>query len=105
MAKQSIKVVSNTRRRPSGCRPFGKAPRGIERKTTMTNEQFETMKARIWSGLDMISEKAQKIGQEENAWSLDELGKMADITKDLAKAFKCLVKINILANEHSVKRY
>lgn len=71
----------------------------------MTNEQIEAMKARIWNGLDMISEKAQKIGQEESAWSLDELGKMADIEKDISKTFKNLIKICVMTNEHSVKRY
>lgn len=71
----------------------------------MNTEQLEMMKARIWSGLDMISEKAEKIGREESTWSLDELGKMADIEKDIAKAFKCLISVSVMSNEHSVKRY
>lgn len=71
----------------------------------MTTEQIEMMKARIWSGLDMISEKAEKIGREEAAWSLDELGKMADIEKDISKTFKNLIKACVMTNEHSIKRY
>lgn len=71
----------------------------------MNTEQLEMMKARIWSGLDMISEKAEKIGREESTWSLDELGKMADIEKDIAKAFKCLISVSVMSNEHSIKRY
>ena len=71
----------------------------------MTNEQMEMMKARIWNGLDMVSEKAEKIGREESAWSLDELGKMADIQKDISKSFKNLVEACVMSNEHSIKRY
>ena len=71
----------------------------------MTNEQMEMMKARIWNGLDMVSEKAEKIGREEAAWSLDELGKMADIQKDISKSFKSLVEACVMSNEHSIKRY
>lgn len=71
----------------------------------MTNEQLEMMKSRIWNGLDMVSEKAEKIGREETAWSLDELGKMADIQKDVSKSFKNLVEACVMSNEHSIKRY
>ena len=53
----------------------------------------------------MVGEKAEKIGREKTEWSLDELGKMADIEKDMAKAFKCLIKTHIMLNEHSIEKY
>jgi hypothetical protein len=63
------------------------------------------MKDRIWSGLDMVMEKAEKIGRAKTEWSIMELGEMADIEKDMAKALKCLVKTEVLMNEHSVDKY
>lgn len=60
---------------------------------------------RIHRGLDMVIEKAEKIGREKQEWSLDELGKMADIEKDMAKAMKCLVKTHVMLNEHSIEKY
>lgn len=63
------------------------------------------MHERIYNGLDMIAEKAEKIGREETEWSLCELGMMADIEKDIAKTFKCLIEVHTMINEHSVKRY
>lgn len=71
----------------------------------MTNEEVETMKIRIYNGLNMVAEKAEKIGKAESSWSLDELYKMADIEKDIAKTFHCLLESHVLLNEHSVKKY
>lgn len=71
----------------------------------MTSEDIKKMKTRIFSGLDMVSEKAEKIGREKSEWSLDELGKMADIEKDMAKTFKSLIKTHIMLNEHSIEKY
>ena len=53
----------------------------------------------------MISEKAEKIGREKSEWSLDELGKMADIEKDISKSFKNLIKVHIMLGEHSIEKY
>lgn len=71
----------------------------------MTNDEIESMKSRVYNGLNMISEKAEEIGRAEDKWSLDELYKMADIEKDIAKTFKCLIETHVMLNEHSVKRY
>lgn len=71
----------------------------------MKNEEIMAMKEHIYDGLKMVAEKAEKIGREKTEWSLDELGKMADIEKDMAKAFKCLIKTHIMLNEHSIEKY
>ena len=71
----------------------------------MKSEEITAMKERIYDGLRMVGEKAEKIGREKTEWSLDELGKMADIEKDMAKAFKCLIKTHIMLNEHSIEKY
>lgn len=71
----------------------------------MSSEEYKKMKDRIWSGLDMVMEKAEKIGREKTEWSIMELGEMADIEKDMAKSLKCLVKAQVMMNEHSIDKY
>ena len=71
----------------------------------MNSEELHKMKDRIWSGLDMVMEKAEKSGRAKTEWSIMELGEMADIEKDMAKALKCLVKTEVMMNEHSVDKY
>ena len=71
----------------------------------MTSEEIEKMSKRIYSGLDMISEKAEKIGREKAEWSLCDLGMMADIEKDIAKSFKSLIKVHRMLSEHPIEKY
>lgn len=71
----------------------------------MTYEEIKKMHERIYNGLDMVAEKAEKIGKEKTEWSLCELGEIADIEKDMAKALKCLVKVHIMTSEHSIEKY
>ena len=71
----------------------------------MIEEELKQMTHHIYKGLDMIREKAEKIGKEKSEWSLYELGEIADIEKDMAKTLKYLVKIHIMVNEHSVEKY
>lgn len=69
----------------------------------MNSEELKKMKDRVWAGLDMVMDKAEKIGRSKTEWSIMELGEMADIEKDAAKTLKCLVKIEM--NENSVAKY
>lgn len=71
----------------------------------MTSDEIKEMKTRIHNGLLMVSEKAEKIGKAKSEWSLDELGEMADIEKDMSEAFKDLIKVHVMLNEHSVEKY
>ena len=71
----------------------------------MTHDEIEEMKKRIFDGLDMIAEKAEKIGRAKSEWSLCELGMMADIEKDIAKSFKCLIKVHVMLSETPVEKY
>ena len=71
----------------------------------MTQDEIERMSARIYNGLDMISEKAEKIGREKAEWSLCDLSMMADIEKDMAKSFKSLVHTHQMLNEKSIEKY
>ena len=71
----------------------------------MTNEERESMKHRLENGISMMLDKAEKIGSEKAKWNIDELGKMADVQKDLTKAFKCLVSVEVMMSEHSVESF
>lgn len=71
----------------------------------MTVDEVEKISDRIYNGLDMLTEKAEKIGRAKSEWSLDELGKMADIEKDISKSFKNLIKVHIMLGEHSIEKY
>lgn len=71
----------------------------------MTAEEIKELSHRIHKGLEMVSEKAEKIGREKSEWSLCELGEIADIEKDMAKTLKYLIKIHIMTNEHSIEKY
>ena len=71
----------------------------------MTQEEYKKIHQRIVSGLDMVSEKAEKIGREKSEWSLCEVGEVADIVKDIAKSFKCLLKAEMYVSDGSVEKY
>ena len=71
----------------------------------MTHEEVEKMKSRLENGISMLMDKVEKAGTEKPKWNLDELGKMADIQKDLTKAFKCLFKIDVMMTEHSIEQF
>lgn len=71
----------------------------------MTNEEVKKIHERIYKGLDMISEKAEMIGRAKSEWSLNELGEMADIEKDISESFKNLIKVHVMTSEHSVEKY
>ena len=72
----------------------------------MTHDEIDKMKERIYDGLDMVMDKAEKIGKEKSGgYTIDELYKMADILKDSAKTLKDLAKAHKIFSEHDVERY
>lgn len=71
----------------------------------MTHEEIMKLKDRIYSGLDMVMERAEKIGKAKTEYSLEELYMMTDIVKDSAEAFKDLAKAHKYFSEHSIERY
>lgn len=71
----------------------------------MTREEMEMIKKRIYSGWDMTMQVAEKIGREKKEWSLCEAMKSADILKDLAKTFKCLVEVESMMAESGVEKF
>ena len=53
---------------------------------------MERLKEYICQGMEMVLEKAEEISRDKRDWSMDELGKAADIVKDMAEAYKDLSK-------------
>lgn len=71
----------------------------------MTNDEMEVCKEKIHKGMLMVLEKAEHIGRTETMWSLEELGEMSDITKDMSEVLKNLAKTHYYLAEHSIKKY
>lgn len=71
----------------------------------MTNDEFEACKERIHKGMQMVLEKAEHIGRTETMWSMEELGEMSDITKDMSEVLKNIAKTHHYLSEHPIKRY
>ena len=66
---------------------------------------MEELKRRICSGINMVSEKAEKIGREKREWSLVELGEISDIVKDMSQALKDIAKAHYYMSEHSMEKF
>lgn len=71
----------------------------------MTNEDIEICKDKIHKGMQMVLEKAEHIGKTETMWSIEELGMMSDVTKDMSEVLKNIAKTHYYLSEHSIKRY
>lgn len=71
----------------------------------MTSEEIDKLSKRLNDGLDMISEKAEQIGRSKEGWTLGELGMIADLQKDLAKALKSLVCVHKMISESPIEKY
>ena len=53
---------------------------------------MERLKEWICQGMEMVLEKSEEISRDKRDWSMDELGKASDIVKDMAEAYKDLIK-------------
>lgn len=71
----------------------------------MTHEEICELKNKIYDGVKMVTEKAEKVGKEKKEYSLEDLGKMSDVVKDCAEAIKDLAKAHYYMAEHSEEKY
>jgi hypothetical protein len=71
----------------------------------MTAEEKQELCNRLTSGMLMITEKLTEIGKAKSGWTLDEMGKVSDIIKDVSETHKNLAKAHHLYAEHSEERY
>lgn len=63
---------------------------------------MERIKEWICQGMEMVLEKAEEVSRAKREWSMEEVGEAADIVKDLAEAYKNLVKSQ---HYYSVRKY
>lgn len=66
---------------------------------------MEEYKKRICAGISMVLEKSEKIGREKREWSLEEVGEMSDIVKDMTEALKDIAKTHYYLSEHSIEKF
>jgi hypothetical protein len=71
----------------------------------MTSEERMKLYDDFHSGVRMMMDKVEKIAKSEAEWTLDDMGKMADMMKDLAVTEKSIAKAHHCYAEHSDKRY
>ena len=71
----------------------------------MTTEERMKLYNDFHSGVRMMMDKIEKIAKEEDKWSLDDMGKLADMMKDLAMTEKGIAKAHYCYSEHSDKVY
>jgi hypothetical protein len=71
----------------------------------MTTEERMKLYNDFHSGVRMMMDKIEKIVKEESKWSIDEMGKLADMMKDLAMTEKAIAKAHYCYSEHSEKLY
>lgn len=71
----------------------------------MTTEERMKLYNDFHSGVRMMMDKIEKIVKEEDKWSLDSMGKLADMMKDLAATEKYIAKAHYCYSEHSEKLY
>lgn len=66
---------------------------------------MDELEKRVYSGVDILLEKAEKIAKTESEMTLEELGEMTDIFKDISEVHKNMAKAHACYSEHSIKRY
>lgn len=71
----------------------------------MTSEERAKLYDDFHSGVRMMMDGLERVVRSEEKWSLDDMGKVADIMKDLAMTEKAIAKAHYCYSEHSDKRY
>lgn len=71
----------------------------------MTHEERKKLYDDFHSGARMMMDRLEKVAREEPEMTLDDMGKVADIMKDLAMTEKAIAKAHYCYAEHSDKTY
>lgn len=71
----------------------------------MTNEERTKLYSDFHSGVRMMMDKIEKISREKDAWTLSEMGCLADIMKDMAETEKSIAKAHHYYSEYSEEVY
>ena len=71
----------------------------------MTTEERKKLYDDFHSGVRMMMDKIEKIVREKSAWTLGEMGELADMMQDLAKTEKCIAKAHYYYSDVSEEVY
>ena len=71
----------------------------------MTSEERRKLYCDFHDGVRMMMDKLEKVAKTKDAWSLSEMGELADIMKDLAMTEKYIAKAHYIYSEHSEEVY
>ena len=59
----------------------------------------------VMTGAEMLVEKLSTISRSKDKWTMQELGCMADILKDVAESYKDMAKAQMIFTSHSPDKY
>lgn len=71
----------------------------------MTHEERKKLYDDFHSGVRMMMDRLEKVAREEPEMTIDDMGKVSDIMKDLAMTEKAIAKAHHCYAEHSDKTY
>ena len=71
----------------------------------MTTEERMKLYSDFHDGVRMMMDRLEKAARSKDAWTLCEMGQMADIMKDLAMTEKAIAKAHYYHSEHSEETY
>ena len=59
----------------------------------------------IMTGAEMLVDKLSTISRSKEKWSMEEMGCVADILKDVSESYKNVAKAHIIFSSHSPEKY
>ncbi|MBO7712269.1 MAG: hypothetical protein J6S85_02125 [Methanobrevibacter sp.] len=59
----------------------------------------------IMTGAEMLLEKLSTISRSKDKWTMQEMGCLADILKDVSESYKNVAKAEMIFSSHSPEKY
>ncbi len=59
----------------------------------------------VMTGAEMLVEKLSTIARSKDKWTMEEMGCMADILKDVSESYKNVAKAEMIFSSHSPEKY
>lgn len=71
----------------------------------MHNEEFVKICDELYSSSEILLDKINSIYKSKSTWTIDELGKITDMVKDISECYKNLAKVHKIIAENPIERY
>lgn len=59
----------------------------------------------VMTGAEMLVEKLSTISKSKDKWTMEEMGCVADILKDVSESYKNMAKAQMIFSSHSPEKY